>query len=146
MQAIYAVSSNHPYSAGMPGGRPPKLKRSPFGERLCAVRQQRGYSQTQLAEMIGVTQQAYAGWERSTVALRPEDIASLAEALKVSTDELLGLEAKPKRKGGPVGQSPAGFRDRQQAAPAPAAEDCLGRRDADRRSAKRALRPRLFFP
>lgn len=105
MQAIYAVSSNHPYSAGMPGGRPPKLKRSPFGERLCAVRQQRGYSQTQLAEMIGVTQQAYAGWERSTVALRPEDIASLAEALKVSTDELLGLEAKPKRKGGPVGKA-----------------------------------------
>ena len=105
MQAIYAVSSNHPYSPGMPGGRPPKLKRSPFGERLCAVRQQRGYSQTQLAEMIGVTQQAYAGWERSTVALRPEDIARLAEALKVSTDELLGMDAKPKRKGGPVGKA-----------------------------------------
>jgi transcriptional regulator with XRE-family HTH domain len=105
MQAIYAISSNSPYSQGMPGGRPPKLKRSPFGERLCAVRQQRGYSQTQLAEMIGVTQQAYAGWERSTVALRPEDIASLAAALQVSADELLGLDAKPKRKGGPVGKA-----------------------------------------
>lgn len=105
MQAIYAVSSNNPYSPGMPGGRPPKLERSPFGERLCAIRQQRGYSQTQLAEMIGVTQQAYAGWERSTVALRPQDIARLAEALKVSTDELLGLEAKPKRKSGPVGKA-----------------------------------------
>ena len=105
MQAFYAVSSNDPYNVVMPGGRPPKLKRSPFGERLCAIRQQQGYSQTQLAEMIGVTQQAYAGWERSTVALRPDDIAKLAEALKVSSDELLGLNAKPKRKSGPVGKA-----------------------------------------
>jgi len=114
MQAIYASSGKSPYDAGMPGGRPPKLKRSPFGERLCAIRQKRGYSQTQLAEMIGVTQQAYAGWERSTVALRPEDIAKLAEALKVSTDELFGLEAKARHKGGPVGKAQQVFEEVSQ--------------------------------
>lgn len=105
MQGIYRLASNAPYSADMPGGRPSKLKRSPFGERLVALRQLRGYSQTQLAESIGVSQQALAGWERSTTALRPDDITKLALTLNVSSDELLGLETKPKRKGGPVGKA-----------------------------------------
>ena len=105
MQAIYPSPRNAPYSADMPGGRPPKLKRSPFGERLFAFRQLRGYSQMQLAESIGVSQQALAGWERSTTALRPDDITKLAITLNVSSDELLGLATKPKRKGGPVGKT-----------------------------------------
>src|SRR6266480_2516546 len=37
-------------------------------------------SQQQLAERLGPTQQAYAHWERNTVALRPEQLLSLAEA------------------------------------------------------------------
>ena len=104
----------------MPGGRPPKLKRSEFGERLVAIRQRAGLSQTSIAEKLGVSQQAYAGWERSTVALRPDDLARLAEVLATTTDELLGKSA-PKRGVGPVGKAKALFdrvsalpRDRQQ--------------------------------
>jgi len=121
MQAFYTISSNESYASDMPGGRPPKLKRSLFGERLFAIRQHLGFSQIQVAEIVGVSQQAYAGWERSTVALRPEDISKLAAALKVSSDELLGLKIEPKRKGGPVGRARQIFeqvsrlpRDRQQ--------------------------------
>lgn len=105
----------------MPGGRPPKLKRSEFGERLVAIRQRAGLSQTQVADKLGVSQQAYAGWERSTVALRPDDLAKLAEVLETTTDELLGKQAAPKRGTGPVGKAKAVFdrvsalpRDRQQ--------------------------------
>ena len=59
----------------------------------------------QVAEQVGVSQQAYAGWERSTTALRPEDILKLAEVFKVTTDELLGKEAKPQRGAGPTGKT-----------------------------------------
>jgi transcriptional regulator with XRE-family HTH domain len=121
MQAIYAINSNSRYDSDMPGGRPPKLKRSPFGERLVTIRQQFGLSQSQVAEKLGVSQQAYAGWERSTTALRPDDISKLAAAFEVSADELLGVTTEPKRKGGPIGKARLVFervsqlpRDRQQ--------------------------------
>lgn len=121
MQGISPISGNCPYNDGMPGGRPPKLKRSEFGERLVLIRQRAGLSQTQVADKLGVSQQAYAGWERSTVALRPDDLAKLAEVLETTTDELLGKQAAPKRGTGPVGKAKALFdrvsalpRDRQQ--------------------------------
>lgn len=121
MQAFYPISCNHRYIHRMPGGRPPKLKRSAFGERLFVIRQRLGLSQAQIAEKIGVSQQAYAGWERSTVAIRPEDILKLATLLNVSADELLGVSVKPKLKGGPIGKAQRVFervsqlpRDRQQ--------------------------------
>jgi transcriptional regulator with XRE-family HTH domain len=121
MQAIYPVHGNCPYNQEMPGGRPPKLKRSPFGERLVAIRLHLGLSQSQVAEKVGVSQQAYAGWERSTTALRPQDISKLAAALDVSSDELLGVKTETKRKGGPIGKARLVFervsqlpRDRQQ--------------------------------
>ncbi len=89
----------------MPGGRPPKLKRSEFGERLVSIRQRAGLSQTQVAEKLGVSQQAYAGWERSTTALRPDDLAKLADVLGTTTDELLGKQGAPKRGTGPTGKA-----------------------------------------
>lgn len=121
MQGISPISGNCLYNDGMPGGRPPKLKRSEFGERLVLIRQRAGLSQTQVADKLGVSQQAYAGWERSTTALRPDDMAKLAEVLSTTTDELLGKQAAPKRGTGPVGKAKALFdrvsalpRDRQQ--------------------------------
>jgi transcriptional regulator with XRE-family HTH domain len=121
VQAVSPISGNYPYNDGMPGGRPPKLKRSEFGERLVSTRQRAGLSQTQVADKLGVSQQAYAGWERSTVALRPDDLAKLAEVLETTTDELLGKQSAPKRGTGPVGKAKAVFdrvsalpRDRQQ--------------------------------
>jgi transcriptional regulator with XRE-family HTH domain len=105
MQAIYSNSGNRVYILGMPGGRPAKHKRTEFGERLYQLRLEKGFSQQQIAERVAVTQQAYAGWERSTTALRPLDIAKLAAAFEVSADELLGLKSIAKRKGGPVGRA-----------------------------------------
>ena len=89
----------------MPIGRPAKHTRTEFGERLYQLRHEKGFSQQQIAERVGVTQQAYAGWERSTTALRPLDLAKLAAAFDISSDELLGLKPAGKRKGGPVGRA-----------------------------------------
>ncbi len=109
MQGISPISGNCPYNDGMPGGRPPKSKRSEFGERLVSIRQRAGLSQTQVAEKLGVSQQAYAGWERSTTALRPDDLAKLADVFGTGTDELLGKRSAPKRAAGPVGKARAVF-------------------------------------
>lgn len=37
-----------------------------FGNRLKAVRQDRGYTQKQLADLLGVTEQAVSKYERGT--------------------------------------------------------------------------------
>lgn len=89
----------------MPAGRPAKFERSPFGQKLFTARQQLGLSQIQVAGKLGITQAAYAGWERRTTALRPEHISALAEVLGVSVEYLLGPEGHPRRNGGPVGKA-----------------------------------------
>ncbi len=43
-----------------------------------------GLSQQELADRLGLTERAYAHWERNPVALRPEQLLSLADALNVS--------------------------------------------------------------
>jgi len=59
----------------------------------------------QLADRLGITQSTYAGWERRTTALKPEQISKLAEVLNVSVDYLLGRDNGRQRKGGPVGKA-----------------------------------------
>jgi transcriptional regulator with XRE-family HTH domain len=65
---------------------------SAFGERLAELRAERSITQGQLAEMIGSSQRAISHYE--TVAEFPPAsvVIQLAEALKVSTDELLGVK------------------------------------------------------
>jgi transcriptional regulator with XRE-family HTH domain len=104
VQALSVIFSTPAYAPGMAAGRPAKSKRSAFGERLVAARQQLGLSQIQVAEKLGITQQTYAGWERRTTALRPEHLAQLANVFNVPVDFLLGRGNSPKRGGGPVGK------------------------------------------
>lgn len=67
-----------------------------FGARLMALRQARGLTQVQLAQVAGTTQRAISYYE--TVAEYPTvpALVALAEALHVSADELLGLKPPPK--------------------------------------------------
>ena len=57
----------------------------------------------QLADKLGVTQQMVGYLERQPVAIRPELLLQLSEALGLSLDELLGQPVKPQR-GGPSGK------------------------------------------
>lgn len=86
-------------------GRPTDRERTQFGQRLVAAREEAGLSQRELADKLDITQRALSWWEREPVALRPEQIAQLANALCVSTDYLLGV-GTPKRRGtGPSGKA-----------------------------------------
>jgi transcriptional regulator with XRE-family HTH domain len=85
-------------------GRPTGKKRAPFGQRLNQLRQQAGLTQRQVAEKLGMSQRAYSHWERQPVALRPEQMLDLAQALNVSLDELIGGTPTVAKKRGPKSQ------------------------------------------
>jgi transcriptional regulator with XRE-family HTH domain len=77
---------------------------SAFGKRLMQMRMDRGLTQIELGKLIGASQRAVSRYE--TVAELPPAhiIIKLAKALKVSADELLGLQlpkAQPKPKKDP---------------------------------------------
>jgi transcriptional regulator with XRE-family HTH domain len=104
MQALSLTRKDQPYTWPMSTGRPSKKQRTPFGERLYTLRQQAGLSQQQLADKLGISQRAYAHWERNPVALRADQLLGVAEALNVSVDELVGNSASKKRGTGPAGR------------------------------------------
>jgi transcriptional regulator with XRE-family HTH domain len=64
---------------------------SAFGERLTALRKARGFTQVQLAEKIDSTQRAISRYETVADRAPAPVLARLAQALGVSTDELLGV-------------------------------------------------------
>jgi transcriptional regulator with XRE-family HTH domain len=65
------------------------------------LREQAGLSQQQLADRLRLTQRAYAHWERKPVALRPDQLLSLAQ---VSVEDLVGSNGTKKRGTGPTGK------------------------------------------
>ncbi|MEW6689060.1 MAG: helix-turn-helix transcriptional regulator [Pseudomonadota bacterium] len=79
----------------------PKLELGPgsIGQRLSGVRRERGYTQVELAEKIGILQNLVSAYERDQLRLNAEMLARFAMALEVSSDQLLGLKTPPN--GGP---------------------------------------------
>ena len=63
-----------------------------FGERLAQLRKGRGMTQVELARAIGVTQAIISKYENAAADPAASVVASLAEALGVSTDALLGFK------------------------------------------------------
>ncbi len=63
-----------------------------IGQRLARLRRERGLTQVELAQMIDVSQPVLSDYERGTLRLHGQLIARLARILRVSADELLGLE------------------------------------------------------
>ena len=104
MQAISKNTRNSGYSRLMPGGRPATTKRTPFGERLFRLREQKGLSQKEMAAKVGITQQAYAFWERKPTSLKPDQLVLVASILEASLDELFGIHVKARSKSGPAGK------------------------------------------
>jgi len=86
-------------------GRPAKSKRAPLGERITALRERAGLSQTQLAAKLGLGQQTVAYWERRASTLKSEQIKAIAEALQAAPEEILGMSAPKKRGTGPTGKA-----------------------------------------
>jgi len=70
-----------------------------LGARIASLRRDAGLTQLQLGELLDITQQQVASFEigrrRVPVSLLP----SLAHALAISIEELIGHEAKPGKRG-----------------------------------------------
>jgi transcriptional regulator with XRE-family HTH domain len=66
-----------------------------IGQRIAQLRRERGLTQVELAERLGVTQPAVSDYENDDTRL-PADVAvQIARILGVTTDELLGLKEVP---------------------------------------------------
>lgn len=66
-------------------------------QRIRDLREDKDMTQSQIAQMLGVGQRAYAYYESGARMLPPEILCALAKIYHVSTDYLLGLtdEKKP---------------------------------------------------
>lgn len=89
----------------MKSGRPPKSRRSDFAVRLRALRETAGLSQSEIARRLGIRQPSYALWETYNVALKPEQLVALADALGVSVEQFFGDAVKGSRPAGPAGRA-----------------------------------------
>lgn len=63
-----------------------------LGETIRQARRRRGLTQEKLAEQTGVSRAAIARFEAGEIEPSLKTLLSLADALKMSTDELLGRE------------------------------------------------------
>jgi transcriptional regulator with XRE-family HTH domain len=69
-----------------------------IGRHLREIRKRRGLTQVELAEKLGMQQTLYSSYERGRLRVPGGLIASFAQALNVSADEILGLRTpKPER-------------------------------------------------
>lgn len=69
-----------------------------FGERMAALREAGGYSQRALAAELGISQRMVAYYESQSERPPAHLLPALAEALGISTDQLLGIEPVSTRK------------------------------------------------
>jgi transcriptional regulator with XRE-family HTH domain len=76
-------------SLAMPAKKTPKTT---FGQRLYALRTQRGFTQMELAKALGTTQRVISYYETKGELPTPDVLVALVRTLGASADELLGLK------------------------------------------------------
>ncbi|MBN1919195.1 MAG: helix-turn-helix transcriptional regulator [Verrucomicrobia bacterium] len=62
-----------------------------IGRRIALLRARRGFTQTELAKKLGMSQPLLSRYERGELRLHGALVAELATALAVPSDEILGL-------------------------------------------------------
>jgi len=80
--------------------RKPKVKLPPIhfcsderiGQRIARLRKERGYTQQELAEKIGIIRNLVTDYEKGKIRLYDEMVTRFAIALEVSADAILGLK------------------------------------------------------
>lgn len=61
-----------------------------FSERLKKLRKDTGLTQVDVAEKLGISQPAYASWERGVKKPTQENLVKIAQIFNVSIDYLVG--------------------------------------------------------
>ncbi len=80
---------------------PLNLGKETFGARLSRFRKEKGYTQVELGQKIGIGQTLITDYERNKLRPYHEMIIRFALALDVTTDELLGLKHSKRKGKGP---------------------------------------------
>ena len=70
-----------------------------LGSRIATLRKERGLTQTQLGEMIGVSQQQVVSFEKGRRKVPSSALPKLSTSLGVAVEELIGIESKPGKRG-----------------------------------------------
>ena len=70
------------------------MEKNSFGSIISSLRREKGLTQSELAEKMGVTDKAVSKWERDLSCPDVSSLPRLAEILEVSIDEL--MQTKPK--------------------------------------------------
>ena len=70
-----------------------------LGQRIASLRKERGLTQVQLAEMLHCSQQRIVSLEKGRRRVPVSDLPVLSKALGVTVEELIGVEAKPAKRG-----------------------------------------------
>ena len=63
-----------------------------YQENLRRIREERGISEEQIAELLGRSRQSYRNIEKGISKLKIRDLITLAEFYGVTSDHLLGLD------------------------------------------------------
>ena len=63
-----------------------------FGERLCQLRESKGWLQRDLAFRVGVKANTISNWEKGVSRPNMDQICQLCQTLSVTSDTLLGLD------------------------------------------------------
>lgn len=72
------------------------MKKETFGNMVAALRKEKGMTQLELAEKMGVTDKAVSKWERDLSFPDVSSIPKLAEILGITVDELMQVKAESK--------------------------------------------------
>lgn len=70
------------------------LGKETIGQRIAGLRKERGYTQKELAEKIGIIHTLVSDYERGKLRLYDEMVTRFAIALEISTDEILGIKSE----------------------------------------------------
>ena len=65
-----------------------------LGDKIKDLRKKHGYSQTQTAIKLNVTQGAVSQWENNITVPAADQLSSIADVFGISVDELLGRDTK----------------------------------------------------
>ncbi len=65
------------------------MKEQTMGERIAALRKERGLTQRELAEQMHVTDKAVSKWERDVACPDIHSLSHLADILDISVEDLL---------------------------------------------------------
>ncbi|NBB78159.1 MAG: helix-turn-helix domain-containing protein [Verrucomicrobia bacterium] len=87
------------YNVRMQRGRKPIKEAPPFGKYLARLRKERGLTQYEFADLLGISRNLVLHYERNCANPTMEFIVKAAKVLDTSTDELIGLSRSAAKRG-----------------------------------------------